>query len=43
MKTYVWMVILLGLNWGGFLYLLVRTSRKEAAKTKAEKEVGPSQ
>lgn len=34
MKTYIWMALLLGLNWGGFIYLLVRTSRKEAARGK---------
>jgi len=36
MKTIIWMVILLGLNWGGFIYLLLRTLRKETAKTKPE-------
>ncbi len=34
MKTYLWMAIMLAINWGGFIYLLVRTSRREAAKTK---------
>ncbi|GEM_PF-810252 len=38
MKTYIWMAILLGLNWGGFIYLLVRTSRKEAARAKLLRE-----
>jgi len=37
MKTYAWMVILLSINWGGFIYLLVRTSRKEAARAKINK------
>ncbi len=34
METYFWMAIMLAINWGGFIYLLVRTSRKEVAKTK---------
>jgi hypothetical protein len=34
LKTYVWMIILLGINWGGFIALLVRTSWKESAKTR---------
>lgn len=38
MRTYVWMVILLGINWGGFLYLLWRTSKKEARKAKLLEE-----
>jgi hypothetical protein len=37
LKTYVWMIILLGINWGGFILFLVRTSRKESAKTKERK------
>lgn len=36
MKTYIWMIILLGINWGGFIALLVRTWRKETAKAKAK-------
>jgi hypothetical protein len=37
METYLWMVIMLAINWGGFIYLLVRTSRKETSKTKSKK------
>jgi hypothetical protein len=37
LKTYVWMIILLGINWGGFILFLVRTFRKESAKTKERK------
>ncbi|MGQ9671793.1 MAG: hypothetical protein ACUVV5_01530 [Candidatus Aminicenantales bacterium] len=40
MKTYLWMLILLGINWGGFIYLLVRTSSREAARTKLKKNQG---
>ncbi len=38
MDTYVWMAILLGVNWGGFIYLLWRTSKKVAARAKFEAE-----
>ena len=34
LETYIWMVIILGINWGGFAFFLVRTSRGEAAKAK---------
>jgi hypothetical protein len=36
-KTYVWMAIILGINWGGFIIFLVRTSRKETARTQGGK------
>jgi hypothetical protein len=32
MKLAIWMVIILGLNWGGFVYLLVRASKKKPLK-----------
>lgn len=32
MDLALWMIILLGINWGGFAYLLWRTSKKEAEK-----------
>ncbi len=28
-KTFVWMLLLLGINWGGFIWLIVRTLKKE--------------
>jgi len=34
LKTYIWMAILLLINWGGFIALLIRTLRKEGAKAK---------
>jgi hypothetical protein len=34
LKTYIWMAILLLINWGGFIALLIRTLRKESAKAK---------
>ncbi len=37
MKTYLWMAIMLTINWGGFIYFLIRTSRKEAGKAKPGK------
>ncbi len=37
LKTYVWMVILLGISWGGFVVLLARTLRKESARAKEKK------
>ncbi len=40
LKTYIWMAIILGINWGGFIFFLVRTSRKEAAKTKRREDSG---
>jgi hypothetical protein len=44
LKTYVWMVILLGISWGGFVVLLARTLRKESARTKEKKNpTQPSQ
>ena len=36
-KTTLWMAIILGINWGGFIVFLVRTSRKEAAKSRNRK------
>jgi len=30
----LWMIILLGINWGGFVYLLWRTSKREKTKAK---------
>ncbi len=36
-KTYVWMAIILGINWGGFIIFLVRTSRQETAKVRGRK------
>jgi hypothetical protein len=36
-KTYVWMAIILGINWGGFIAFLVRTSRKETARARGRK------
>jgi hypothetical protein len=32
-KTYLWMAFFLGLNWGGFIALLLRTLRRSSAKT----------
>lgn len=40
LKTYVWMATILGINWGGFIFFLVRTARKEAAKTKRREHAG---
>jgi hypothetical protein len=40
LKTYVWMAIILGINWGGFIVFLVRTSRKEVAKARGRKNGG---
>jgi hypothetical protein len=37
LKTYVWMIILLGINWGGFVALLARTLQKESARAKMKK------
>jgi pimeloyl-ACP methyl ester carboxylesterase len=37
LKTYVWMVILLGISWGGFVVLLALTLRKESVKAKKKK------
>jgi len=34
LKTWIWMAILLGINWGGFIALLIRTMRKEGARAK---------
>ncbi len=28
LKTYLWMGLLLVLNWGGFIWLIVRTMKK---------------
>lgn len=39
-KTYIWMAVILGINWGGFIIFLVRTSRKEAARAKGRKNAG---
>jgi len=36
LKTYIWMVILLGINWGGFIALLVRILKKEGSKAKGK-------
>ena len=30
-KTYLWMIIFLGVNWGGFAFLLLRTMRRMKA------------
>jgi hypothetical protein len=35
---YIWLAILLGINWGGFIILLVRTTRKETARVKEKKQ-----
>jgi len=32
MKTYLWMVVFLAINWGGFAALLVRTMRRVGTK-----------
>ncbi len=32
MDIALWMIIILGINWGGFVWLLWRTSKKEAQK-----------
>ncbi|HUU37806.1 MAG TPA: hypothetical protein VMW46_06325 [Candidatus Desulfaltia sp.] len=40
LKTYIWMAIILGINWGGFIFFLVRTSRIEAAQAKRQKDDG---
>jgi hypothetical protein len=34
LKTYIWMAILLLINWGGFIVLLIRTMRKQGPKAK---------
>jgi hypothetical protein len=34
LKTYIWMALLLLINWGGFIALLVRTMRKEGSRPK---------
>ncbi len=36
-KTYLWMTFFLGLNWGGFIVLLLRTLRKDSARAKHPK------
>jgi hypothetical protein len=38
LKTIIWMAIILGINWGGFIFFLVRTSRKEAAEARGRKK-----
>ncbi|MGB8953253.1 MAG: hypothetical protein WCC06_11390 [Candidatus Aminicenantales bacterium] len=39
MDLVIWMVILLGINWGGFGWLLWRTSRKESKKASEAGEI----
>jgi hypothetical protein len=40
LKTYIWMAVILGINWGGFMAFLIRASRQEVAKAKGRKNVG---
>jgi hypothetical protein len=42
LKTYIWMAIFLGLNLGGFIIFLVRTSRIEAEQARRERDGGRS-
>jgi len=37
LKTYIWMAILLGINWGGFIALIILTMRKEGTKAKGRR------
>ena len=37
-KTYIWMAVILGINWGGFIFFLIRTSRRETAKAKRRED-----
>jgi hypothetical protein len=39
-KTYLWMAFFLGLNWGGFIALLLRTLPKDSAKAGRHKVNG---
>ena len=36
-KTYLWMVLLLAINWGGFIWLVSRVLRKERREEKQSK------
>lgn len=40
LKTIFWMAIILGINWGGFIFFLVRTSREESARAKRREDAG---
>jgi hypothetical protein len=40
LKTYIWMALILGINWGGFIIFLVRTSRIEAEQAKHPEDDG---
>jgi len=35
-QTIIWMLVLLSINWGGFIWLIVRTLNKERVKPKQE-------
>ena len=37
LKTYIWMAIILAINWGGFIAFLVRASRRQAGRAKGPK------
>jgi hypothetical protein len=43
LKTYIWMAVILGINWGGFIIFLVRTSRIEAEQARRQKKDGEAQ
>ena len=36
-KTYIWMAIILAINWGGFIAFLVRASRRHVGRAKGRK------
>jgi hypothetical protein len=40
LRTYIWMALILGINLGGFIFFLVRTSRKEAARSRRREDAG---
>lgn len=40
LKTYIWMAIILAINWGGFIVFLARASRKKLGRAKGRKNGG---